>query len=97
MADEETLFVVVSIDEPAGNGVGVIAADFAGVGMKDIDAVDFDVVANTGDTLILGQKCAPGDGESLNSASPLPHCRTHPCFIQPNNAEWFGGDPICDR
>ena len=42
MADEEALLVVVGVDEPAGDAVGAVAADLAGVGMEDIDAVDLD-------------------------------------------------------
>ena len=30
----ETFFVVVGVDEPAGDAVGVVAADFAGVGVQ---------------------------------------------------------------
>ena len=40
MADEETLFVVVGIDEPAGNTIGAIAADFAGRGIEDVHTED---------------------------------------------------------
>ena len=43
MADEEAFFVVVGVDQPAGDTVGTVAADFSGVGMKNIDAVDFDL------------------------------------------------------
>ena len=37
------LLVVVSIDEPAGNPLGPIAKDFAGVGMKHVHTVDLDL------------------------------------------------------
>ena len=37
VADEETLLVVVGIDEPAGDAVGAVAANFAGSGMEDGD------------------------------------------------------------
>ncbi len=40
MTDKETLFVVVGIDEPAGNAFSTIATDFAGIGMKDVNAVN---------------------------------------------------------
>ena len=43
VADEEALFVVVGVDEPAGDAVGVVAADFAGIGVEDIHAVDLDL------------------------------------------------------
>ena len=43
VADEEALLVVVGVDEPAGDAVGVVAADFAGVGMEYIYAVDLDL------------------------------------------------------
>ena len=35
LAREETLTVVVAVDEPAGNVVGLVAADFAGGGVKN--------------------------------------------------------------
>ena len=31
VADEEAFFVVVGVDEPAGDAVGAVADDFAGV------------------------------------------------------------------
>ena len=40
VADEEALLVVVGVDEPAGDAVGAVAADLAGVGVEDVDAVD---------------------------------------------------------
>jgi len=40
MADEETLFVVVGIDEPAGDAFSPVAAHLAGIGVKDVDTVD---------------------------------------------------------
>ena len=43
VADKKALFVVVGVDEPAGNAVGVVATDFAGVGVEHIDAVDLDL------------------------------------------------------
>ena len=42
VADEEALFVVVGVDEPAGNAIGPVAADFAGIGMEHVHAVDLD-------------------------------------------------------
>ena len=39
VADEEAFFVVVGVDEPAGDAVGAVADDFAGVGVEDIHAV----------------------------------------------------------
>ena len=43
MTDEETLFVVVGVDEPAGDAVGAVADDFAGLGFENIDPVDPDL------------------------------------------------------
>ena len=43
MTDEEALFVVVGVDESAGDAVGSVADDFAGLGFEDIDAVDSDL------------------------------------------------------
>ncbi len=39
MADEEAFFVVVRVDEPAGDAVGVAAFDLAGLRFEDIDSV----------------------------------------------------------
>ena len=36
MADKKALFVVVSVDEPACDSFGSVAADLAGIGMKHI-------------------------------------------------------------
>lgn len=44
MADEEGFFVVVGVDKPAGDPVGAVGADFAGVGVEDVYAVDLDLV-----------------------------------------------------
>ncbi len=43
VANEETLFVVVGVDEPTGDAVGSVAADFAGIGMKDVYTEDSDL------------------------------------------------------
>ena len=43
VADEEALLVVIAIDEPAGDAVGVVATDFAGVGMEHVDAFYFNL------------------------------------------------------
>ena len=43
VADEEALLVVVGVDEPAGDAVRAVAAHLAGVGVEDVDAVDFDL------------------------------------------------------
>ena len=42
MPDEKTFFVVVGVDEPAGDPVCSVAADFARVGVEDVDSVHFD-------------------------------------------------------
>ena len=39
----ETLFVVVSIDKPAGDAVSIVATDFAGVRMEHVHAMDSDL------------------------------------------------------
>ena len=41
VADEEAFFVVVGVDEPAGDTVGAVADDFAGLGFEYIHAVHF--------------------------------------------------------
>ena len=43
MTYEKALFVVVGVDKPAGDLVGVARSNFAGLGMEDIDSVDFDL------------------------------------------------------
>jgi hypothetical protein len=43
LAHEEALAVVVAVDEPAGDVVGLVAADFAGGWIEDVDAVDLDL------------------------------------------------------
>jgi len=43
VADEEAFFVVVGVDEPAGDAFGAVGSDFAGLGVEDIDAVDLDL------------------------------------------------------
>lgn len=43
MADKETLFVVVGVNEPAGNAVGPMAADLASAGVEHVRAVDPDL------------------------------------------------------
>jgi hypothetical protein len=67
VADEETFFVVIGIDEPAGDAVGAVAADFAGVGVEDIDAVNFDLelVAGGGKDFDVG---FAEDGPSLENS-----------------------------
>src|SRR5262245_21389874 len=40
VAKEEAPFVVVGVDEPAGDTFGSVATHFAGVWMKDIHSVD---------------------------------------------------------
>lgn len=40
VTNEEALFIVVRIDEPAGDAVGAVAADFTRVWMEDVYAID---------------------------------------------------------
>ncbi len=40
MPDEEAFLVVVSVDKPAGDAVGAVATDLAGIGVEDIHTVD---------------------------------------------------------
>lgn len=42
MADEEAFLVVVGVDEPAGDAVDTVAADFAGAGGEHVHALDLD-------------------------------------------------------
>ena len=43
VADEEALFVVVGIDEPASDAVGAVADDFSGLRFEHIYAMDSDL------------------------------------------------------
>ena len=45
---EEAFFVVVGVDEPAGDPIYTVAADFAGIGVEHIHAVDLDSQAAFG-------------------------------------------------
>ena len=42
MANEEAFFVVICVDEPAGDSVGAIADDFAGLRFEYVHAFDTD-------------------------------------------------------
>ena len=42
VADEEALFVVVGVDEPAGDAVGAVAADFARLRVEHVHTVNLD-------------------------------------------------------
>jgi len=42
MTDKEAFFVVVGVDEPAGDAFGSVTTDFAGVGVEYVHAVDLD-------------------------------------------------------
>ena len=39
MSYKKTFFVVVSVDKPAGDTIGIIAADFPGIAVEHIHAV----------------------------------------------------------
>src|SRR5665213_3120092 len=39
VADEEAFLVVVGVNEPAGNSIRAITADFAGIGVKNIHPI----------------------------------------------------------
>ena len=43
VADEEAFFVVVGVDEPAGDRIRIASPHFTGLGMEHIDAVDGDL------------------------------------------------------
>ena len=53
VADEEAFFVVVGIDEPAGDAVGAVADDFAGLGFEDIHAIHLYAQL----AVLLGEEC----------------------------------------
>src|SRR5579872_968274 len=42
VADEEALLVVVGVDEPGGDAVGIVRADGARIGVEHVDTVDLD-------------------------------------------------------
>ncbi|MCY1465750.1 hypothetical protein D9M71_839380 [compost metagenome] len=41
MTNEETFFVVISVDKPTGNAAGTVGTDFASVGMEYVHAINF--------------------------------------------------------
>ena len=43
VADEEALFVVAGVDEPAGYAIGAVASDLARVGVEDVHSVHSDL------------------------------------------------------
>lgn len=45
MAHEEAFLVVVAVDEPAGDAVGAVADDFAGLWLEHINAIHLDAQA----------------------------------------------------
>ena len=70
VADEKTLFVVVGVDEPAGDTLGAVGSDIAGLGMEYINPVDLDP-----DPPILGLQDVdiglPEDDEQVTLSSVL--------------------------
>jgi len=40
MTDKEAFFVVIGVDEPTGDFIGVARPDFTRLGMKDVNTVD---------------------------------------------------------
>jgi hypothetical protein len=52
--DEEALFVVIGIDESAGDPVRLVAADLSSRGMEDIDAADLHLQLAAGSSTISG-------------------------------------------
>jgi len=77
VADEEGFFVVVGVDEPAGDAFGAIRADFAGVGVEHIHAVDGDLCI-----VIRGQcKRKIGSAQIFNRSD-----RLSPLIIRPTSA-----------
>ena len=68
MADEEAFLVVVGVDEPGGDAVGVVGADVAGVGVEHVDAVDLDL-----DLAVLGAASSSMSGSpKTTNRLPLP-------------------------
>lgn len=59
MADEETLLIVVGVNEPAGDAVGAMAADLAGVGVEHVHAIDLDLE-------LLGCTVGHGHGQDVD-------------------------------
>ena len=63
MADEEALLVVVGVDEPGGDAVGVVGADFAGVGIEHVDALHAHLDVAVADILDVDVRLAEDDEE----------------------------------
>jgi len=68
VANEETLLVVVGVDEPAGDAVWAVTADFASIGMKDIYTVDLDLDFDPSAALIMSISGSP----KMTKRLPLP-------------------------
>ena len=69
MADEEALLVVVGVDEPAGDSVGVLAAHLAFGRIEDIDAPDLDRDLIVGRVVDLNVGLTEDDDERDSPAS----------------------------
>ena len=67
VADEEALLVVIGVDEPAGDAFGAVAADFAGVGMEDVHAVDLDL-----NLAVFGVRMSMSGSPKMTKRLPLP-------------------------
>ena len=63
VADEEAFFVVVGINEPAGDAFRAGADDFAGLGFEDVNAFDVDADLVLADRLDVDVRLAENDEE----------------------------------
>ena len=97
MADEEGFHVVVGVDEPAGYAFGSVAADFAGVGVEDVHAVDADSYLSVFGVEDVDVRLAEDD-EEVAFAGVFEVARhvqvgVHPGFEDGDSAEFveFGG------
>ena len=68
VADEEAFFVVIGVDEPAGDAVGAVADDLAGVGVEDIHAVDLHAQL----AVLLRQDRSMSGSPKMTNRLPLP-------------------------
>ena len=67
VANKEAFFVIVSIDEPARDPLGAIAAHLTGVGVKNIDSIDLDLNLS-----VSGSIMSMSGSPNMTNRLPLP-------------------------
>ena len=97
MADEEALAVVVGVDEPAGDAVGVVRADLGGGGVEHVDAphLNLEFVGSDGADFDVGFSEYDEEVGFVGAFEGVGHVEigVHPGFEHLDAAEFgeFGG------